>query len=192
MNDKLLRINTNKRDDTYADNYNYPYEAVGYDVLKRIIDANWVDKDDILVDCGCGLGRVCFVFSYYYKCKCIGIELIKKFYQEACNNLKQYPYQNDISFVNSDILCYELKDETCFFFFNPFSHIILVQFLNKIITSYEENPRDIKLIFYYPSNDYLNVLNYFTEFKLIEKINCSDLYNILDKREEILLFLLKK
>lgn len=192
LNDKLLKINTSKRDDTYADNYSYPYEPCGYDVLERIISNNLIKENDIVVDCGCGLGRACFVFSYYYKCKCIGIELINKFYIQANNNLLSYPYPNQITFINSDILCYPIKDETCFFFFNPFSHLILVKLLNNILASYEKNPRDIKLIFYYPSKEYIDVLNAFNEFILIETIKCNDLYNNFDNREEILFFLLKK
>lgn len=49
-------------------------------------------------------------------------------------------------------------DVDCCYFFNPFSVEILQSVLAKIYESYYENPREILLFFYYPSEEYVSAL----------------------------------
>ena len=56
--DKLLNIRTMGRDDTHADQYRYPYEPTPYSVLERLANAGYIRKGNILLDYGCGKGRV--------------------------------------------------------------------------------------------------------------------------------------
>ena len=62
--DKLLNIRTMGRDDTHADQYRYPYEPTPYSVLERLANAGYIRKGNILLDYGCGKGRVDFFLSY--------------------------------------------------------------------------------------------------------------------------------
>ena len=61
--DKLLNIRTMGRDDTHADQYRYPYEPTPYSVLERLANAGYIRKGNILLDYGCGKGRVDFFLS---------------------------------------------------------------------------------------------------------------------------------
>ena len=56
--DRLLRIKTAGRDDSSADQYRYPYEPTPYSVLERLAGSGWIRKGNILLDYGCGKGRV--------------------------------------------------------------------------------------------------------------------------------------
>ena len=58
--DALLGINTAGRDDTNSDEYRYPYEPTPYSVLERLASSGFFGKNDIVVDYGCGKGRVFF------------------------------------------------------------------------------------------------------------------------------------
>lgn len=56
--DRLLRIKTAGRDDSSADQDRYPYEPTPYSVLERLAGSGWIRKGNILLDYGCGKGRV--------------------------------------------------------------------------------------------------------------------------------------
>ena len=52
--DKELKIETSGRDDLKEDNYHHPYEPTPYAVLKRLAESEYITKDTIFVDYGCG------------------------------------------------------------------------------------------------------------------------------------------
>ena len=58
--DQRLGIHTTGRDDTLADVYHHPYEPTPYCVLERLADSGWIGEGDVLLDYGCGKGRVGF------------------------------------------------------------------------------------------------------------------------------------
>ena len=58
--DKLLQIKTTGRDDSNSDQYRYPYEPTPYSVLERLANSSLISKKDVLLDYGCGKGRVDF------------------------------------------------------------------------------------------------------------------------------------
>ena len=62
--DKLLQIKTTGRDDTNADQYRHPYEPTPYCVLERLAGSGLWGKDDVVLDYGCGKGRVGFFLSH--------------------------------------------------------------------------------------------------------------------------------
>lgn len=62
--DKLLHIRTSGRDDSHSDQYRYPYEPTPYTVLQRLADSGYIRKHNLLLDYGCGKGRVDFFLSW--------------------------------------------------------------------------------------------------------------------------------
>ena len=72
--DKLLQIQTVGRDARNADEYHHPYEPTDYRVLERLAERGFLGENDVLLDYGCGKGRVGFFLSYRTKAKTIGIE----------------------------------------------------------------------------------------------------------------------
>lgn len=58
--DKLLQIKTIGRDETNADQYHHPYEPTPYCVLERLANSGLIGKSDVVLDYGCGKGRVGF------------------------------------------------------------------------------------------------------------------------------------
>lgn len=74
------------------------------------------------------------------------------------------------------------------YFFNPFSVEILHKVMARILESYYENPREIFLFFYYPSDDYIAYLMTVKELEFYDEISCEDLFDGKDTRERILIF----
>ena len=83
---RLLRIKTAGRDDSSADQYRYPYEPTPYSVLERLAGSGWIRKGNILLDYGCGKGRVGLFLSCQTRCRSIGVEYDPRIYEKALEN----------------------------------------------------------------------------------------------------------
>ena len=146
--DKKLNIATVGIDDSRADAFRYPYEPTPYSVLERIADSGFLDENSVVVDYGCGKGRVGFFLNRQLGCKAIGIEYDERIFAQAMENLRNYRGEG-ISLLNTRAEDYEPREADNFFFFNPFSVEILRAVLQNILESYYENPREMRLFFYY-------------------------------------------
>ena len=189
--DKLLKIKTTGRDDTNADQYHHPYEPTPYSVLERLADSGFFDRGDVLLDYGCGKGRVGFFLSYRRSVKTIGIEYDRRIWQDALDNQKSALPRAKADFVLTRAEEYEVPPEVnrCYFF-NPFSMEILHKVMARILESYYEHPRDVFLFFYYPSDEYISYLMTVDELEFYDEIECEDLFEGKDLRERILIFML--
>lgn len=186
--DKLLNIHTSGRDDSNADAYHHPYEPTPYEVMERLADSGYIDSGSVVVDYGCGKGRVSFFLHHYLGCHTIGLEYDPQIYAQALWNQQQYVGTDDITFVCENATEYEIKDADCFYFFNPFSVEILKSVLARIMESYYENPRHMQLFFYYPDDEYVAYLMSQEEMQFSDEIDCQDLFKGKNSRERILIF----
>ena len=84
--DKKLKIHTTGRLDGHADQYHYPYEPTPYVVLERLAESGYLKKENILVDYGCGKGRVGFFLHYAVGCTSLGLEYDAEIFQQAQNS----------------------------------------------------------------------------------------------------------
>ena len=189
--DKLLKIKTTGRDDTNSDQYRYPYEPTPYGVLERLANSGYIGKKDVVLDYGCGKGRVDFFLSYQTKARTIGIEYDERIYQSAIENQKNAVSKSKTEFVLERAENYEVPElvNRCYFF-NPFSVELLRKVMARIIKSYYENPREIFLMFYYPSEEYISYLLTVDELEFYDEIDCGDLFEKKDSREQIMIFVL--
>ena len=189
--DKLLQIKTTGRDDSHSDQYRYPYEPTPYVVLERLANSGLIRKKDVVLDYGCGKGRVDFFLSYQTKAKTIGIEYDERIYQAALENQRTVVSKERTEFVPIRAEEYKVPAEVNrFYFFNPFSVELLRKVMARIVESYYENPRESYLFFYYPSEEYISYLMTVDELEFYDEIECGDLFAGNDMRERIMIFLL--
>jgi len=115
--DKRLQIKTAGRDESGADEYHHPYEPTPYSVLERLADSRLIGKDDVVLDYGCGKGRVGFFLSYRTKTKSIGIEYDERIYKDALENQKATLSKSKPDFVLTRAEEYEVPPEAnrCYF-----------------------------------------------------------------------------
>ena len=187
--DKLLQIKTVGRDDTNSDEYRYPYEPTPYCVLERLVDYGLVGGEDVVLDYGCGKGRVGFFLSYRTKATSIGIEYDEHIYREALENRSTVISRVKPEFVHTRAEAYPVPENAsrCYFF-NPFSVEILHKVMARILESYYEKPREVLLFFYYPSDEYISYLMTVEELEFYDEIECEDLFEGNQNRERILIF----
>ena len=189
MWDQRLRIQTTGRDDLNADQYRYPYEPTPYCVLERLAQSGFVSQKDVVLDYGCGKGRVEFFLSHQAQAKTIGIEYDERVYRSAIDNRHTAVSKAKVEFVLTGAERYEVPAEVnrCYFF-NPFSVEILRKVMARVLTSYYENPREVLLFFYYPSEEYISYFMTVDELEFYDEIPCGDLFAGNDPREQILIF----
>jgi len=187
--DSSLRIQTCGRDALGADEYHHPYEPTPYSVLERLADSSLISKDDVVLDYGCGKGRVGFFLSHRTKTMTIGIEYDDRIYGSALENRKSTISRLKPNFVLTRAEEYEVPAEVnrCYFF-NPFSVEILHKVMARIVESWYENPREILLFFYYPADAYISFLMTVDELEFYDEIECDDLFAGNDSRERIMIF----
>ena len=188
LNDSMLKIRTTGRDDSNADQYNYPYEPTPYCVLERLVNSGYITKKNSLIDYGCGKGRVDFYISYQTRCKSLGIEYDERIYNSAMDNKKTSVCRR-ADFYHGTAQDYKVNDnQDRFYFFNPFSEEILDSVLGRITESYFENPREMYLFFYYPSDEYIGTLMTNEHMEFVDEISCTDLFEGNNMRERIMIF----
>lgn len=195
--DKLLNINTiGNQNWKNTSTHNHPYEPTLYIALEELFEDYNLSKDDHIVDFGCGMGRLIFYINYYFKSYVTGVEINERYYEEALINKINYVKKNKKSEDKINFECnlaqqYEISTlDNKFYFFNPFSIQIFSKVIDNILESYEENMRDIDIIMYYPSAEYLDFLDYKTPFILNKEIYLKDLYEK-DDKEKFVIYSLK-
>ena len=187
--EKLLSIKTTGRDDSRSDTYRYPYEPTSYEVLNKLANTGIIGKNNTLLDYGCGKGRVSLFMAYQTKCLSIGIEYDNRIFERAIANKESSISGGRVTFINEDALKYNIpKEADRFFFFNPFSVEIFKGVLANIMDSFYYNHREMYMIFYYPSDEYLMCLSQEYGVSLYDEIDCRDISFGEARRERMVVY----
>ena len=172
--DSKLNIKTMIFDYMEEDYQNYGYDPTPYIVLEELVKLDLIKKEDIIVDYGCGKGRIGFFLNNQIGCKVVGIDHSERLLKMATKNLESYGDNGDIKFIHSEAEEYLPTDANYFYFFNPFSTKIFRQVLRKIEESKENNPREILIFFYYSTVEYKIYLPTEPRLELIKSIDFTE------------------
>lgn len=185
--DKKLNITTCEHNNDNEDYVHHAYEPTPYSVLHRLVESGYLDDAHKLIDYGCGLGRVGFYLNHELSLPVVGIDFVQKYIDKALlNKNKHYP---NVTFKCIPAEKYELPEDidTCYFF-NPFDIKIFRNVINKILQSYYQYPRTIRLIFYFIDETYLGYLMNIDELEFIDEIRTDDLFSEQNNRECLMIF----
>jgi SAM-dependent methyltransferase len=179
--DDLLNIKTVGDQKGFNSSWHYhKYEPTPYGALEILFDTYKLKDSDRIVDFGCGKGRLNFFIHYIFNAFVTGVEMNEGFYQEAIDNRESYVKHTDTNQIQFHCCLAEEYPidplDNRFYFFNPFSLQIFMKVINNILLSVEETEREIELILYYPSEDYIYYLENQTSFELREQIILPHLY----------------
>lgn len=182
--EKLLNIKTSGKEKLLNNSIHYNvYEPTSYEALSILSESYSTNKNDNIVDFGCGKGRLNFYLNYFFDASVTGIEMNKFYYEEALENklsyLKKHKIkQEKINFFHCLAEDYKINQfDNKFYFFNPFSLSIFIKVLSNIFKSLDEHERAIDLILYYPSEDFIDYLENNTSFNLIKEIKIPKRYD---------------
>lgn len=166
------------------------YEPSAYAVLERLAQSGWIGREDVVVDYGCGKGRVGFYLNYLLGCRTIGVEYDAGLCLAAEENRRGYAGKRaGVEFVCAPAENYALPPEAnCFYFFNPFSVKILQGVLTRILESWYEQPREMKLFFYYMLDEMRSFMLAQDMFSYAGEVDCGDCFRNADAKERITVF----
>ena len=185
--DRRLHIRTTGREDEANPNY-APYEPTPYAVLQRLADSGHIRRRDHLLDYGCGKGRVALYMAAVVGCRATGIDYAPNLIDIAKQNRRDAKLGDRVTLTCCRAEQYEIADENVFFFFNPFSEKVFEGVLRRLTASWYERPRPMKLICYYPSEEYLRCMDDAPELRALSSIDCRDLFNGKNPREQIAVY----
>jgi hypothetical protein len=114
-----------------------------------------IPHDSVLVDFGCGKGRVLFVASEFGIREVRGVEFAHELCEIAMKNSAVYKSKTGVEtqhrIIESDAANYTInREENLFFLYNPFDAVILSKALCNIAASLEIQPRKIWIIYHNP------------------------------------------
>lgn len=181
--DQLLNIKTTQRQKLpdYSTHY-FPYEPTPYSALETLFEHYEVTSSDRFVDFGCGKGRLNFYIHHFFKSSVIGIEKDKSLYQDALDNYENHIKKNKVKQSAIQFNCCLAESypiipaDNRFYFFNPFSIEIFRRVVQNILLSYEQYPRDVEILLYYPSESYIFFLENQTPLSLKQEVILENLY----------------
>lgn len=193
--DKLLNIKTRGKEEDLLWNeglYYYPYEPTSYHALEALTRNYEISKEDRFVDFGCGKGRLPLYLYHYFGASAIGIEMDSVLYDKAVLNKKSYSDKHGnaehVQFYYGYAEEYEPDErDNRFYFFNPFSVNVFKKVVEKIMDFFQSKKREIELILYYASNEYLLFLNEETNFVRKMEIRVPFSYHM-DQSERFLIY----
>lgn len=117
---------------------------VSYLALSLIFENVAIASDDVLVDVGCGKGRVInWWLSKRLSNRIVGLELDPEVAAHTRERLRRY---HNVTIVAGDGIDNLPADGTLFFLFNPFAESVVIRFKEQILQSAR---RDKVRIYYY-------------------------------------------
>jgi SAM-dependent methyltransferase len=120
--------------------------------LRRLLRELHIPPGKVLVDLGCGKGKVLLVASEFGFREVRGVEFSPILCEVARRNCSLYQAKrkkiSNLSIIHADVTDYRIRDdEDIFFLFNPFDDFILEQVLQNIASSLQRHNRKIWIIY---------------------------------------------
>ncbi|CEG21566.1 hypothetical protein BN1080_00478 [Planococcus massiliensis] len=174
--DKELHIQTSEIQHDFPESvHHHRYEPTPYALLDQLFARYSLADSDRIVDFGSGKGRLNFYLHHRFGAKTVGVEMNPHFHGQALENLmayeKKWKTAGKIQFIQCLAQDYRIQPaDNKFYFFNPFSVQIFISVLNNILESYEQKTREIDLILFFPSDDFIDYLVHWTPFELAEEM----------------------
>lgn len=177
--DKSLHIvTTGEQLNFYKSLQFHRYEATPNLHLQQLVREHEFKPSDRIVDFGCGKGRLNFFLYHHTGATVTGVEMNEEYYHLALENRENYRKKYGSDHSNHFFLGFAEeypihKQDHIFYFFNPFSIHIFRNIIHRILQSVEENKREITLILYYASDEYIDFLESMGIFQQTSEIICS-------------------
>lgn len=150
--DRKLGIDTGWYAYTNSHNSNgesFRYEPTSYAVIQKAIDFIKFKEDDVLIDYGCGSGRVLFAIATQRLKKIIGIEFDDALVNIAKSNLKHSKHKiTPVEIIHMDATIFDPIEGTVIYLGNPFGEKTLKIVLDNIKSSLDRNPRTIRIVYF--------------------------------------------
>ena len=109
------------------------YTPTPYSDIFRLLRSVHLNRNDVFVDLGAGMGRAVFAASWLGAARSIGVEVVQYLCDRAKRNYRQsrLTYRN-IEFISINAQDYRNPDMTVCFLFHPFGEATLIDVLRNM------------------------------------------------------------
>jgi predicted RNA methylase len=110
------------------------------------------NRNDVLLDMGCGAGRAICIAAQYPFSRVVGIEIDEGLCALAASNarrLRRCAVRPEV--VRADVTTYRVPDDvTVVFLYNPFRGAVLHAALTRVLESFDRAPRRLRIVYANP------------------------------------------
>ena len=151
------------------------YQGASYFLLEHAFSRlRTLHATQSFVDMGCGKGRALVVAAHYGFTRLTGVDFALDLCEEAARNCKKllltFPGIH-YRIICADAASYRFEDDVdTLYFFNPFNHVIMRQVLANILSSLQQHPRVLFVVYLNPQHKNLFLEAGFTEVYYIKKM----------------------
>jgi SAM-dependent methyltransferase len=146
------------------------YQVVDYSLLRRYMDPLEIGPGDVLIDIGCGMGRVLCIFARKRLRKCVGIEFSAELARIAEMNARSLRARHaPIEIRIGDAVEADYSEGTIFWIYNPFGEQTMNMVLSRIGESLSTTPRRIQIVYVNPVCEAV--------FRQFSWLTCTDVRN---------------
>lgn len=126
-----------------------------YRLIFRILGFLAPSGSDVLVDLGCGKGRVLCCGALKHQFKLVGIEDVPQFVEMARNNAQRRldGRGSSISVVQGNAEAIDYEPFTLIYMCNPFGAATLEAVLGRLSASIERRPRPVRIAYINPEHE---------------------------------------
>ena len=132
----------------------YRYEPSGWLTLPAALTRREAGREDVLVDLGCGMGRVVLQAARRYRLKrVVGVELSPELAELARRNVARQRRlrTHDVEIVQADAASWSLpEDATIVYMHNPFLGDLFGRVLERLVEHVDRSGRPLELIYLNP------------------------------------------
>lgn len=152
-----LRLNVRTRGDLeVAETDAHAYDTTAYSSIFRILERLELGPDDVLVDVGCGKGRVLCCAARLPVRKVLGVDLDRRLCQAARANVERLRGRRaPVELLHSPAQDVDYAECTAFVLCNPFGPATLERWLDALGRSLRARPRGIRLAYVNPPSERL-------------------------------------
>lgn len=134
---------------------NHPYLAIRWWRLPRLLELLELQRQDVLLDAGCGKGRTVLVAARHYELRrVIGFDIQPQLVEVARTNVARVrSLRAPVELFVADAARWSVPDDlTAISLNNPFRGAVLEAFLDQVLASYDRRPRRLRLLYVYPGS----------------------------------------
>jgi hypothetical protein len=130
------------------------YRASAWRHLGRALEGREIDRSDVLLDYGCGKGRIVYQAASLPFRRVIGVEISRDLLDVAQRNVERNRHRlvcQDVELVCGDARTYEVpQDVTYVYMYNPFIGDVFRAAFGNLLRSLAHRPRRLTLIYVHP------------------------------------------
>ncbi|NUM88412.1 MAG: methyltransferase domain-containing protein [Bdellovibrionales bacterium] len=138
-----------------------------YRVFEMLFDGVRLSPDDVLVDVGCGKGRLFnFMLSGGWRGRMVGVEVNPAIAAFTRNRLRRH---ENVEIIEADVTMLRDVPGTVFYLFNPFTAPVMERFLQRLEEKWSRLPGGDRPLMIYNNAVELAAFERFPRWKIVER-----------------------